>query len=44
MLKKENLHKGDLVSVEVDTNNNITKIAKAGEMNPSGGTGQGSGQ
>jgi len=31
MLKKHNLKKGDQVSIEVDTNNNITKIAKAGE-------------
>lgn len=46
MLKKYNLHKGDLVSVEVDTNNTITKIAKAGETEPSAagaGMGQGSG-
>jgi hypothetical protein len=35
MLKKYNLKKGDQVSIEVDTNNNITKIAKAGESGQS---------
>ncbi len=44
LLKKHDLKKGDQVSVEVDTNNNITTIAKAGESGQSGGMGQGSGQ
>lgn len=44
MLKKYDLKKGDQVSVEVDTNNNIIKIAKAGESGQSGGTDQGSAQ
>jgi formylmethanofuran dehydrogenase subunit D len=44
MLKKHNIRKGDQVSVEVDTNNNIIKLAKAGETEQSGGMGQGSGQ
>lgn len=44
MLKKYNLKKGDQVSVEVDTNNNIIKIAKAGEPGQSGGMEQGSAQ
>jgi hypothetical protein len=45
MLKKHNVQKGDQVSVEVDTNNTITKIAKVGETEGSagGGMGQGSG-
>lgn len=43
LLKKNNIQKGDLVSVEVDTDNAITKIAKAGE-NEQGGMNRGSGQ
>ena len=43
MLKKYNLKKGDQVSIEVDTNNNITKIAKAGETGQSD-TGQSANQ
>ncbi len=43
MIKKQNVKKGDQVSVEVDTNNNIIKIAKAGEPSQSG-MDQGSGQ
>lgn len=44
LLKKQDIKKGDHVSVEVDTNNTITKIAKAGEMDQSGGgMGQGAG-
>jgi len=42
LLKKHNVQKGDRVSVEVDTNNNIIKIAKAGE-DQSGGAASGSG-
>ncbi len=41
LLKKHNLRKGDRVSVEVDTNNTIIKIAKAGESEH-GGMGPGS--
>lgn len=44
LLKKHNVRKCDQVSLEVDTNNTVTKIAKAGETEPSGSTGQGSGQ
>ena len=36
MLKKHNIKKGDQVSIEVDTNNNIITIAKAGESEQSG--------
>jgi antitoxin component of MazEF toxin-antitoxin module len=36
LLKKHNLKKGDQVSIEVDTNNNIITIAKAGESEHSG--------
>lgn len=44
LLKKYNLRKGDHVSIEVDTSNNVTKIAKAGESGGAGGMGQASGQ
>jgi hypothetical protein len=37
MLKKQNVQKGDTVSVQVDTNNEVIKIAKAGESGSSGG-------
>jgi hypothetical protein len=37
LLKKLNVQKGDHVSIEVDTSNNVTKIAKADES--AGGTG-----
>lgn len=44
LLKKHKLQKGDQVSLEVDTNNNVIQIAKAGESGHSGGMGQGAGQ
>jgi hypothetical protein len=37
MLKKQNVQNGDTVSVQVDTNNEVIKIAKAGERGLSGG-------
>jgi hypothetical protein len=43
LLKKHKLQKGDQVSIEVDTSNNVTKIAKAGESGSTGDTGQGAG-
>lgn len=44
LLAQHNLRKGDKVSVEVDTNNQVTKIAKAEDSGSSGGMGQGRSQ
>ncbi len=44
LLKKHNIKKGDQVSLEVDTNNNIIQIAKAGEPIPPSSSSQDSAQ